>query len=124
MSDVEDHARKSRAASAKLASTSTDQKDEALLAMADALEQKTALILEDNEKDLSAGREKGTSSVFMDRLILNESRIKEMADGLREVAVLRDPVGELVDGLSLIHISEPTRLGMISYAVFCLKKKK
>jgi len=101
MSDVEDHARKSRAASAKLASTSTDQKDEALLAMADALEQKTALILEDNEKDLSAGREKGTSSVFMDRLILNESRIKEMADGLREVAVLRDPVGELVDGWKL-----------------------
>ncbi|MCJ7744788.1 MAG: glutamate-5-semialdehyde dehydrogenase [Actinobacteria bacterium] len=101
MSDVEDQARKSRAASAKLASTSTDQKDEALLAMADALERKTALILEDNEKDLSAGREKGTSSVFMDRLTLSESRIKEMADGLRDVAVLRDPVGELVDGWKL-----------------------
>jgi glutamate-5-semialdehyde dehydrogenase len=101
VSDVEDLAKISRAAAEKLATTSTERKDAALLAMADALEREEAPILEDNEKDLSAGREEGISSALMDRLTLGHSRIREMADGLRQVSVLRDPVGELVDGWRL-----------------------
>ena len=101
VSDVEDLAKISRAAAEKLATTSTERKDAALLAMADALEREEAPILEDNEKDLSAGREEGISLALMDRLTLSPSRIREMADGLRQVSVLRDPVGELVDGWRL-----------------------
>jgi glutamate-5-semialdehyde dehydrogenase len=57
--------------------------------------------MEHNEKDLSAGREEGLSSALMDRLMLDELRVKGMADGLRDVAELRDPVGEIVDGWKL-----------------------
>jgi len=101
MSDVEELARRSRTAASGLATTSTKEKDKALLAMAEALEQKSALILEYNEKDLSAAREEGISSALMDRLTIGESRVREMADGLRQVAALRDPVGEIVDGWKL-----------------------
>jgi glutamate-5-semialdehyde dehydrogenase len=101
MSDVEELARKSKVAAVGLATITTERKDEALRAMADALEQNMTLILEHNEKDLSAGREEGISAALMDRLTLSESRVREMADGLREVAALRDPVGEIVDGWKL-----------------------
>ena len=101
MSDIEELARRSKAAAAGLATINTEQKDEALLAMAVALEQKMAVILEKNEEDLSAGRGQGISPALLDRLTLSESRVREMADGLREVATLRDPVGEIVDGWKL-----------------------
>ncbi|MBK5091995.1 MAG: glutamate-5-semialdehyde dehydrogenase [Actinobacteria bacterium] len=101
MSDIEELARRSKAAAAGLATINTEQKDKALLAMADALEQKMAVILEQNEEDLSAGRGQGISPALLDRLTLSESRVREMADGLREVATLRDPVGEIVDGWKL-----------------------
>jgi glutamate-5-semialdehyde dehydrogenase len=101
MSDVEELARRSREAASKLATMTTEWKDRALLAMAEALEEKTALILEHNEKDLSAGREAGISTALVDRLTLSETRVMEMADGLREVVALRDPVGEIVDGWRL-----------------------
>ena len=101
MSDVEELARKSKSAAARIATASTEQKNEGLFAMADALEQGIDRIITDNGKDLSAGGGQGISSALMDRLTLDESRVKEMAEGLREVAGLRDPVGEVVDGWKL-----------------------
>ena len=84
-----------RAAKRKLASLSTEVKNEALLAMADELVRQTADILAANREDLAAA--KGTmSDVMLDRLALDETRIAAMADGIRQVAALPDPVGKLL----------------------------
>lgn len=90
-------AERARVAAAKLAVLRPDVKNAALVAMADAFEANVAAIETENAKDLEAGREKGLSSAMLDRLTLNESRIKAMADGLRQVAQLDDPVGEIFD---------------------------
>jgi len=84
---------KARGAKNAVALASTEQKNAALLAMADALEQETGAILAANGLDMEAAR--GTvSDVMLDRLALSESRIAGMAKGIREVAALPDPVGE------------------------------
>ncbi|WP_459612418.1 glutamate-5-semialdehyde dehydrogenase [Corynebacterium urogenitale] len=77
---------------------STEQKNELLEAAADALEAHSAAILEANEKDLAAGRERGFADSLLDRLSLDEERIKGIAGGLRQVVALQDPVGEIVRG--------------------------
>lgn len=71
------------------------QKNKALMCMADALIKETQAILEANKKDVQAGIEKGLSKALIDRLLLNPERIQDMAQGLREVAALPDPVGEV-----------------------------
>src|SRR6266545_2157977 len=81
-----------KAAARKLATVPTKVKNAALSAMADALEQHQAELLEANEHDRAAAS--GLSPAARDRLTLNAARIKEMAAGLREVAGLPDPVGE------------------------------
>src|SRR2546428_5807957 len=86
-------ASQAKAAARQLATLSTAVKNKALLAMADALEAREAELLEANKKDLAAAR--GLSKAAIDRLTLNAKRIKEMAVGLREVAALSDPVGEV-----------------------------
>src|SRR5438128_6973135 len=86
-------ASRAKAAARQLATLSTAVKNKALLAMADALEAREAELLEANKKDLAAAR--GLSKAAVDRLTLNTKRIKEMAVGLREVAALPDPVGEV-----------------------------
>src|SRR5881296_3075249 len=86
-------ASRAKAAARQLATLSTAVKNKALLAMADALEAREAELLEANKKDLAAAR--GLSKAAIDRLTLNAKRIKEMAVGLREVAALSDPVGEV-----------------------------
>jgi len=101
MSEVEGLARKAREASAGLAKATTEVKDAALRAMADALEENTGQIIAENAKDLETGKEQGVTAALMDRLTLTGSRVKDMADGLRDVASLRDPVGEIVDGWKL-----------------------
>ena len=90
---VKDIAAGARRASITMARLSSGAKNEMLLAMADALIAATGELVAENGKDLAAGREKGLSDAMIDRLMLNESRIKGMADGLREVAGLPDPVG-------------------------------
>ncbi len=88
--------RKARGAATKLAALSTAVKDEALLAMADSLVEKTDHILEANKQDLDALEAEGeerAQSALADRLRLNPERIAEMAAGIREVAKLPDPVG-------------------------------
>ncbi len=77
-----------------LQSLSTEKKNEALMAVADALEKEHAAIMKENEKDIERAKNNGTSNAMIDRLALNEKRIKDMASGVRDVAKLDDPVGE------------------------------
>jgi glutamate-5-semialdehyde dehydrogenase len=86
-------ASQAKAAARKLATLPTAVKNKALLAMADALESREAELLEANKKDVAAAT--GLSKAAIDRLTLNPKRIQEMATGLREVAALPDPVGEV-----------------------------
>ena len=101
MSDVLDAARRAKVAAAQLAPLPRRTKDAALLAMADALVAQCARILTANDEDVTAGRAAGTSEALLDRLTLTEQRVTAMADGLRHVATLPDPVGEVVRGSTL-----------------------
>jgi glutamate-5-semialdehyde dehydrogenase len=85
-------------ASRELAGLGSGVKDAALRAIADALEARADEILEANARDLEAGRASGLSAALMDRLALTEDRIAAMADGVRTIAALPDPVGEVIDG--------------------------
>ena len=84
-----------RQASFAMARLSSAAKNELLLNMAMALINNTPHLVEENARDLTAGEKKGLSAAMLDRLMLDEARIKAMADGLREVAALPDPVGEV-----------------------------
>src|SRR4051812_990875 len=95
---VTDLARTAKAASRKLATVPSATKDAALHAIADALEARAAEVLEANARDLEAGRENGLSAALMDRLALDEARVRGIAEGARAIAALPDPVGEVVDG--------------------------
>jgi glutamate-5-semialdehyde dehydrogenase len=101
MDEVLEVARRARGAAALLAPLTRATKDAALLAMADALEAKADGILAANAEDVAAGREAGLNEGLLDRLALDRTRITAMADGLRHVATLPDPVGEVVRGSSL-----------------------
>ena len=78
-----------------MANLSSGVKNQLLLAMADALEAAETQLQQENEKDLEQARNNGMAAAMVDRLTLTHERIKGMADGLREVAVLPDPVGEV-----------------------------
>ena len=86
---------RAKAASRVLAKTSTEPKNTALLAMAEILEQSVPQLLQANGKDLAAGRDQGLDDALLDRLALNEQRVAGMAEGLRQIAALPDPVGEI-----------------------------
>jgi glutamate-5-semialdehyde dehydrogenase len=94
--EVREMAKKAKEASHPLARFSTDKKNKALCEMADDLERSRNLLIEENQRDLAAGEKAHLSSAMMDRLRLTPAVIQGMADGLREVARLRDPVGEVV----------------------------
>ncbi len=83
-------------AATELALLSTEQKNEALIAMADAMERAQEKILSENREDLAAAEANGMNPVMMDRLRLTPERIRGMADGIREVVALPDPVGEVI----------------------------
>lgn len=106
---VKAKAQAAKQAAAKLAVTSTAVKNAALLAMAAALEAQQSEILAANERDMTAAAAKGMKSSMLDRLKLTAERISGMADGLRQVAVLADPVGNVIDGKTLpngLHITK------------------
>jgi len=86
-----------RAASRLLAKASTTQKNDALRAMAEALEDARPRLIEENAKDMANGQEKGLDAALLDRLLLNDARIDGMIEGLKQVAALPDPVGEITD---------------------------
>jgi glutamate-5-semialdehyde dehydrogenase len=91
-------AQRARSAATDLATATRATKDKALRAMADALLTRTPEVLAANEADLTAGREGGMSTALLDRLALSAARVAGMADGLRTLADLADPVGEVVRG--------------------------
>jgi glutamate-5-semialdehyde dehydrogenase len=103
MSEVLEACRRARTAAAGLAPLPRAVKDAALLAMADALERESDAILAANAEDVEAGRAAGTSEALLDRLALTTERVKAMADGLRHVATLPDPIGEVVRGSRLAN---------------------
>ncbi len=84
-------------AAAVLANSDTAHKNTALEATADALIAQQDHIISENTKDLTAGEQKGLDAALLDRLELNADRIQAMADGLRQIATLPDPVGEITD---------------------------
>ncbi len=88
-------ASEARQASRLIANLSSSAKNDLLMDMAMALIGNTSHLMEENARDLEAAEKKGLSSAMLDRLMLDKSRIKAMADGLREVANLPDPVGEV-----------------------------
>lgn len=85
-----------KAAGMAVAQLTTEQKNAALLAMADALEDRCAEVLAANAADMERERANGMSPDMLDRLMLNEKRVADMALGLRQVAELPDPVGEVM----------------------------
>lgn len=86
-----------RAASRVVAMADTAKKNQALLAMANALDNARAQLIEANQKDLQAGREKGLDAALLDRLELTSARTDAMLEGLQQVAALPDPIGAITD---------------------------
>lgn len=109
-----------RAAKSSVASLTTEQKNNALFKMADALVANTKKILDANKIDCDNARGK-ISDVMIDRLLLNESRVQAMAEGIRDVAKLPDPVGHILkeyvreDGLKITRVSVPVGVIAIIY---------
>jgi glutamate-5-semialdehyde dehydrogenase len=99
--NVKEQAKKAQKASKALALLNTEEKNAALLKIADTLEQNSSFILQENDKDLANGKEKGFSTAYMDRLSLSEDRVKDFADGLRDVVKLADPVGDVLSNWTL-----------------------
>ena len=84
---------RAKEASYELMNATTTQKNEALLKMAEKLLENKDYIIKENKKDLDRAIEKGTTEAMLDRLKLDEKRLADMADGLKEVVALADPVG-------------------------------
>ena len=95
---VQEQAQKARTAALALSSATRAAKDAALLAIADALAKAETAILEANERDVARAEANGTSAALIDRLRLTPDRIAGMVEGLRELAALPDPVGDVVRG--------------------------
>src|SRR3954465_1545054 len=100
---VADICLEAKRASRILAQLDRGTKDAALHAIADALIARTGEILEANGRDMEAGREAGLSAALLDRLALDAGRVAAMADGVRQIAALDDPVGEVVEGRRLAN---------------------
>jgi len=129
--------RNAKAASRVLMSASSADKNAALIATAEAINHRQTELIAENKKDLDAGRARGLSEALMDRLELNAERIASMADGLRQIAALPDPVGEISDmsfrpsGIQVGHMRVPLGVVGIIYesrpnvtadaAALCLK---
>ncbi len=119
LAHVTGKARAAKEAARALALASTRAKNDALQQMARGLEEKIGLVLDANRSDLARARSAGLASAFMDRLTLSESRLEEMAAGLRQVAALPDPVGETAEawrrpnGLEISRVRVP--LGVVGF---------
>ncbi|KXB92693.1 glutamate-5-semialdehyde dehydrogenase [Megasphaera hutchinsoni] len=136
-SEVVIKAKEARIAARKLANVSTDVKNKALETIAHALEVSYERILVENKKDIDRARQRGMSPAMIDRLTLTKERVLSMAEGVRQVASLEDPVGHILseqrrpNGLLIRKITVP--LGVIAIifesrpnvtvdaAVLCLK---
>lgn len=117
MNEVLAKGKKAKEIARELVLKSTSQKNEALAAIADQLIVETAYILEENKRDIEEGRAKGFSDSLLDRLMLTEQRIIDMAEGIKQLIELLDPIGECVsewerpNGLSIQEMRVP--LGVV-----------
>ncbi len=106
-----------KAAAARLAYATSEQKNQAIMATADAVQASCSEIIYANKRDLKFGRDKGLSDAMMDRLMLNEDRILAICNGLQSVALQKEPVGQEIDAWdrpSGLHIKKiTTPLGVI-----------
>jgi glutamate-5-semialdehyde dehydrogenase len=114
-------ARQAKEASRQLAKLSEGEKNHCLLAMAEGLEKNAEAIKDANTLDLEGGRSLGLTAAMLDRLKLDDRRIAAIAQGLREVAALPDPVGRILDervrpnGLRIEKVSTPIGVVVIIY---------
>jgi glutamate-5-semialdehyde dehydrogenase len=114
---MEEMGKKAKAAFLKLAATPSEVKNQALKAMADSLEQQAEKIITENAKDMEKAKADGLAPAMLDRLKLDQKRIATMAKGIRDVAALTDPVGEIIkdfkrpNGLRIQKVRVP--LGVI-----------
>ncbi|HDR8180706.1 TPA: glutamate-5-semialdehyde dehydrogenase [Bacillus thuringiensis] len=117
MNEVLAKGKKAKEIARELVLKSTSQKNEALAAIADQLIVETAYILKENKRDIEEGKAKGFSDSLLDRLMLTEQRIIDMAEGIKQLIELRDPIGECVsewerpNGLSIQEMRVP--LGVV-----------
>jgi glutamate-5-semialdehyde dehydrogenase len=132
-----DQAVSAKAASRHVAVADTVIKNKALVAMAEAIERRAGEILVENADDVTEGRKKGLSTAFLDRLLLDEERLRGIVHSLRDIAALPDPVGEVVEGwrttegLEIQRVRVPFGVIMVVYearpnvtvdaAALCLK---
>src|SRR5919198_4142408 len=116
---VQAKARAARDAARALALCATKSKNDALVQMAQGLVEKTGALLEANRADVERARGRGATRAFLDRLTLTETRLEEMAQGLREIAALPDPVGTVVEvwrrpsGIEISRVRVP--LGVVGF---------
>ncbi len=103
MSEVREIAARARQAAIALASTSTDQRNRALLVMAHSLASRQEEILAANEQDMSDARAQGTAPALLDRLELSPQRLKAISEALKSLSVLPDPIGEVISGSRLAN---------------------
>jgi glutamate-5-semialdehyde dehydrogenase len=100
-SELQTKGKAARRAARELARTSTEVKNQALLNIADALVARAGDILDANERDVEAGQQAGLSVAVIDRLTLTGAKLEAIADDVRQVATLPDPIGEIIDGRTL-----------------------
>ncbi|MBB3236148.1 glutamate-5-semialdehyde dehydrogenase [Phyllobacterium endophyticum] len=109
--------RRARLAAQSLSTASPDQKTAALVAMADAVDRRTAAILDANSRDMANGQKAGMSAALLDRLKLDESRVAGISQSIRAIAGLKDPVGDVIaewdrpNGLHIERVRTP--LGVV-----------
>lgn len=115
---MEEFLKKAKLSSRVIANLSSGKKKQVLSALAEALRANKSIIIEENKKDLAYGKEANLSSALMDRLLLDEGRIESMAEAIQEIAMLKEPVGRVIEGwntdnnLKIEKISVP--IGVIS----------
>ncbi|MFD1363615.1 glutamate-5-semialdehyde dehydrogenase [Lentibacillus salinarum] len=117
MSELITKAKKAMASAQVLGTKTTDQKNEALHLIAEQLISETTFIINENEKDIAGAKQNGFHEALIDRLVLNEQRIHDMADALEQQATLSDPIGDVLEswdrpnGLNIEKVRVP--LGVI-----------
>jgi glutamate-5-semialdehyde dehydrogenase len=119
MAKIRELATAAKRASRRLALMTAAEKNRALIAMAEALQRRSAEILVENAEDVEKGRKKGLSKALLDRLILDEQRLKGIAGSLRDIAALPDPVGEIVSGWRTAEGLEIQRV-RVPFGVICV----
>ncbi|MEN3012591.1 MAG: gamma-glutamyl-phosphate reductase, partial [Dictyoglomus thermophilum] len=96
MENLVEKLKKAKESTYVLSLLNTNEKNEALRAIANSIEKNIDKIIKENEKDIKRGEEKGLSKAILDRILLNEKRLKDIVKSIEDVIKLPDPVGEIV----------------------------